>query len=404
MNKKKILLSTHSMRIGGVERSFAALLAALDYDKYDVDVFVYTHDGELMSLIPKQANLLPEKKSYSLFMSSFKSLVLNFQFGIILAKVIAKIHTKISESKVSNPENKQLNFYHQYLCKYVAWFLPKISNKEYDACFAFLHPNYFEYQKVKAKKYMAWIHTDFSFLIVDKNEELNMWQHYQSIAAISEAAKNAFASKFPELKDRLTVVENLLSKESVVQEAAAQNIDVELNLLPGQLAFCTVGRFTTAKNMDNIPAIAQKLKTLGMHFKWFLIGFGGDESLIRSKIKEYKVEDLVVILGKKNNPYPYIKACDVYIQPSRFEGKAVTVIEAQMLGKPVIITKYTTSSTQLKDGFDGVIVPMENEACAQAIFETVNNKELLQSIATNASNSDYSNAQEVNKLYQFTAS
>ncbi len=401
MKKKKILLSTHSMRIGGVERSFGALIEALDYDKYEVDVFVYTHDGELMNQIPKQANLLPEKKSYALFMSSLKSLLLNLKFGIIFGKILAKIHTKISESKIQNPDNKHLNFYHQYLCKYVAWFLPKISEKEYDACFAFLHPNYFEYQKVKAKKYMAWVHTDFTKLIVDKKEELRMWQHYSKIAVISEAAKDAFATQFPELNDKLTVVENLLSKEYIVKEAENIDVETELNLQKGQLAFCTVGRFTTAKNMDNIPEIAQKLKSLGLNFKWFLIGFGSDDALIRSKIAAHNAEDLVVILGKKNNPYPYIKACNVYIQPSRYEGKAVTVIEAQMLGKPVIITNYTTSSAQLKDGIDGVIIPMENDACAQAIFETVNNKELLSRIAAKAAQTDYSNAQEVNKLYRF---
>ena len=77
------------------------------------------------------------------------------------------------------------------------------------------------------------------------------------------------------------------------------------------------------------------------------------------------MQERVIILGKKNNPYPYMRACDLYVQPSRYEGKAVTVREAQLLGKPVVITNYATSASQLEDGADGVIVPMDNAGCAE---------------------------------------
>lgn len=83
------------------------------------------------------------------------------------------------------------------------------------------------------------------------------------------------------------------------------------------------------------------------------------------------MEKHVILLGKKENPYPYINACDVYVQPSRYEGKCISVREAQMLGKPVVITRYATSSSQLQDGVDGVIVPMENKGCANGAGGTV---------------------------------
>ena len=115
------------------------------------------------------------------------------------------------------------------------------------------------------------------------------------------------------------------------------------------------------------------------------------------------MEEHVMLLGKKSNPYPYIKACDVYVQPSRYEGKCVSVIEAQSLHKPVIITNYPTAKSQLKDGYDGVIVPLENDKCAQGIYNSLINKELLHTTSENTYKSNYSNYDSVNDLVRLSA-
>ena len=111
------------------------------------------------------------------------------------------------------------------------------------------------------------------------------------------------------------------------------------------------------------------------------------------------MQDYVIILGKKENPYPYIKKCDIYIQPSRYEGKCVAVREAQMLGKPVIITNYVTSGSQLEDGVDGIIVPMDNEGCADHIAEVIKNDELREVLKNNMATRDYTNSKEIEKIY-----
>ena len=161
----------------------------------------------------------------------------------------------------------------------------------------------------------------------------------------------------------------------------------------------SIGRFCTAKNFDNVPFICKLIRQQGLDVKWYLIGYGGDEALIRKNIREQGMEDHVIILGKKENPYPYIKACDVYVQPSRYEGKCVAVREAQMLGKPVVITNYATSASQLQDGVDGVIVPMDNGGCAAGIAALLRDKEALKRLSDTCRQRDYSNADEVNKLY-----
>ena len=70
------------------------------------------------------------------------------------------------------------------------------------------------------------------------------------------------------------------------------------------------------------------------NIKWYVVGYGGYEGRIKGIIAQNKLEDSFILLGKKTNPYTYIKACDLYVQPSRYEGKAVTVTEAKILGKP----------------------------------------------------------------------
>jgi glycosyltransferase involved in cell wall biosynthesis len=133
--------------------------------------------------------------------------------------------------------------------------------------------------------------------------------------------------------------------------------------------------------------------------RWYIIGFG-DEAPIRKAIAESGMEEHVILLGKKENPYPYIKACDIYVQPSRYEGKSVTVREAQMLCKPIIVTNYPTASSQIQNGVDGVIVPMDNEGCARGIANVITDTALQQRLIDYLSTHDYGNESEVEKIYK----
>ena len=160
-----------------------------------------------------------------------------------------------------------------------------------------------------------------------------------------------------------------------------------------------MGRYSDAKNFDNVPDICKSILETGIKVTWYIIGYGGEEGLIQKRIKEANMEQNVILLGKKSNPYPYIKGCDLYIQPSRYEGKAVTVREAQILHKPVVITNFATSASQLQDGYDGIIVPMKNEECAMKIVELLKDEKRMNQLIDNTYKNDYSNRQELEKLY-----
>ena len=259
-------------------------------------------------------------------------------------------------------------------------------------------PHYFVTEKVNAKKKIAWIHTDYSYLNLDIVSELKMWSAYDHIISISKDVTKAFLTKFPSLDNKIVLIENISSKAFI--ESQADMLEVSDEISAPDIKLLSIGRFCEAKNFDNIPEIAGIIKSKGIDFKWYIIGYGGDEQLIRSKIAEFNMEDTVIILGKKENPYPYIKACDIYVQPSRYEGKAVTVCEALLLNKPVVITDYPTARSQIKNGFDGIIVPLDNQGCANALAEIMTDKELLNKLVENMKNTNYSNESEIDKLYE----
>ena len=116
-------------------------------------------------------------------------------------------------------------------------------------------------------------------------------------------------------------------------------------------------------------------------------------------IDSLNIQNSFKLLGKKENPYPYIKACDFYIQPSRYEGKSIAVREAQIFSKPVVITDFSTAHSQLRDGVDGVIVPMNLVGASNGISEFIRNTSLQKQIVENTKKNDYVGKNEINKLY-----
>lgn len=396
---KKILIASHWMEIGGAERSLLALLDSIDYKKYEIDLFLCSHRGEFMKLINKHVNLLPEdKKAADIavpIINVFKHRNIDIFIGRLKGSIVSKIY-KIKHN-INKPSIVPIENSHRFTYKFI-----KMINKDitYDLAISFLEPHYIVANKVKAKKKIAWIHTDYSSIDLDIQEGYKIWSLYDNIIAISEDCRRNFLKKFPNLKDKIVLVENIISKDFLLEQSKLMDISDEINKNNREnIKLLSIGRFSGAKNFDNIPEICKIILENNINIKWYIIGYGSDEYLIKSKIREYEVEENVILLGKKENPYPYIKACDIYVQPSRYEGKAVAVREAQILNKPVVITDFPTSKSQLKDGFDGIIVPIDNQGCAEGICNLIKDKELQQRLIENTKITDYTNKQELEKIY-----
>ena len=422
--KKRIFIAIHYLEIGGAERSLIGLLNALDYTKYEVDLFVYEHRGEFMKMIPKQVNLLPEISSYAAIEKPLKEVIKSGHFGIALGRLLAKRRGKRFAQQ--HPGRESIAVF-QYVHTYVTPLLPSLHKYgEYDMAISFLIPHNIVRDKVKAKQKWAWIHTDYSFLEMNTEIELPVWSAYDKIVSISDDVTKGFLSKFPSLENKIILIENILSEQFVREQADDSlkfkdnslkckveslkcNVDglgpntlnphpSTLHLTPSTINLLSVGRFSYAKAFDRAVHICKAIIDKGIDIRWYIVGFGGEEEKIKKVIHETGMEERFILVGKQLNPYPFIKACDVYIQPSRYEGKAVTVREAQILCKPIVITNYATASSQVQDGIDGIIVPNDIEGAANGITAFLQNRQKQQELVVYLQNHHYGNEDEVKKI------
>ena len=433
---KRIFIAIHYLEIGGAERSLIGLLNALDYSKYAVDLFVYQHRGEFMPLIPKQVNLLPEIGSYAAIEKPMVEALKEGHIGIAIGRMLARWEGKRFAKKHRSKESIAV---FQYIHTYVAPFLPSLYKYgEYDLAISFLIPHNIVRDKVKAKQKWAWIHTDYSFLEMDTKVELPVWSAYDKIVSISEDVTKGFLTKFPSLENKILLMENILSEQFVREQAEVPidnynemfnyranrtqdqaclssdevppiitegNVQCSMfNEKEGSINLLSVGRYSYPKAFDRAVHICKQINYQlsilhsPLKIRWLIVGFGGEEAKIKKAIEETGMQEHFILLGKKLNPYPYIKACDIYVQPSRYEGKSVTVREAQILCKPVVITNYATASSQVQDGIDGIIVPNDVEGAAEGIAAFIQDKQKQQQIIGYLQTHHYGNEDEVKKL------
>lgn len=398
MSKPRIFINMHYMELGGAERALLGLLNALDTEKVDVDLFLNQHTGEFMPLIPQRINLLPERRGYNAIERSMLQVFKEGQYGVVWGRIKARwFHKKYYQTLNDIEKSFDSSSFH-YVAEYVQPYLQSLEDLgEYDLAISFLQPHNIVLNKVRAKKKIAWIHTDYSTVHINAELELPVWAGFDYIASISPDCTRSFLQTFPSLKSKIIEIENILSTSFIHRQADL--LDVTSEMPKNGLNLLSVGRYCHAKNYDNVPDITRQLVDKGFtDLRWYIIGFGGDEPLIRQRIAEAGMEDHVILLGKKDNPFPYIKACDVYVQPSRYEGKSVTVREAQVLCKPVIVTSYPTARSQVRNGVDGIIVPQDNEGCAAGMAQAIQNRDHLNALTAYLQENDYGNESEVEKV------
>lgn len=393
MNKPRIFINMHYMELGGAERALLGLLNAIDTKLVDVDLFLNQHTGPFMSMIPKKIHLLPEEPEYSVIEKPITECIRQRQWKIAWARTVARLkYKRYLKANNLSADGSATHYVFNETIKY----LPSLTKYgHYDLAISFLDPPHIVQEKVSASCKIEWIHTDFSYVKVDIPTTEYWWKQNDYIASISASVTQQFLQLYPSLKDKIIEIHNILSPTFVREQAVLTSIAPRSNMLN----ICSVGRISYQKNFESIPFIAKFLTNRGVNFHWQIVG-PGDSSSIVEAARQLGVSEFVEFVGAKDNPYPYINACDIYVQPSRYEGHSVTVREAQMLYKPVVITNYNTASNQVQSGVDGIICELENGAIADAIISLANNTDLYQSIVNYLHNHDYGNEEEVTKIYE----
>ena len=216
---------------------------------------------------------------------------------------------------------------------------------------------------------------------------------------VSNHTLNSFLNKFSMARSKCTVYYNPINKQEILDKAM---LPCEPEFDPVFLNLLTVGRVSTEKGQDMIPAVTRRLLDAGHNVRWYLIGDGDTRSKVEARIREYDIEDRVILLGTRTNPYPYMRACDIYVQPSYTEGYSTTICEAGMLGKAIVGTKPSGGIyDQITDGEDGLIVDATVEGLTDGILRLILDKALRHQFETNIQKKNFEGKREIQKFLAF---
>ena len=255
---------------------------------------------------------------------------------------------------------------------------------EYDLAVSYIqsYTAKFVVENVKTKRKVMFYHGS-----TDEFHDVNekAMQHFERIYCVSKGAQKAVQVFYQQYADKIDCLENYVDAESVRNKADEFVPDYPKD----KLILCSCGRITSIKGYDLAVGAAEILKKSGLDFKWYFVGDGVDRPKIESLISEKQLNDNIEITGLQDNPYPYIKNCDIYVQPSYEESYGLTIIEAQILEKLIVSTATVGGQSIINDGENGVIADINSESIAQKISLIYQDKALQKTIQNNLVKIDY---------------
>ncbi|HDR3888940.1 TPA: glycosyltransferase [Bacillus cereus] len=388
--KKDVLFVINNLNCGGAEKSLISLLNTMDYSRYNVDLFLFKHEGLFLNKIPKKVNVLEEPSEYQLFDMPIKAAIMKClrqgRLDIALSRVCAGYIFKSEKNKARCE---------QRVWRYLSKSLQNIS-KKYDVAIGYLEKNpvYFCIDKVNANKKIGFIHTDYDKLGMDPNIDMGYFRSLDHIVTVSEECANVLKQRFSIYNDKIGVIHNIVSP-STINKMSQEKVDLERK----GVKLVSVGRLSHEKGFDLAIEACKNLVGDGYEIKWYIIGEGEGRGKLEKMIEENHLQNHFLLLGLKENPYPYIREADIYVQPSRFEGKSIAIDEAKILHKPIVVTNFSTAKDQIKNEENGLMIDMDAHSLSEGIKKLIHNEELRNKLIKNLSDEELGTESEIKKLY-----
>lgn len=389
--KKKLLFVIDSLVCAGAEKSLVTLLSLLDYDRYDVDLQLISYGGEFQQYVPKEVNLLPPLEYFAFTSQSFKQQLLSLDFKKLAARIGYSI--AIRKKRLNHADRARL------LWEKTRSSIP-YSQKKYDVAIAYAHnyPTFYVAKRVNAVKKMAWVNVDLHLSEPNRSFQRGFYDKIDEIVAVSDSAYAQFGKCYPEYIERLSVVYDIIDDGFIGYMSEQEN---DVGIYAGENNLLTVARLNKPQKGYDIALDACRiLKERRICFKWYAIGRGDYRHEMERYIAEHGLQDTFILLGTKANPYPYFKACDLYVQTSRHEGFGLSIAEARILNKPVVTTEFDAVWNQMVQGKNGVVVPQNPVAVADAIEDLLKHPEKMKAISDYQKSEKKSNKEELEKFYQ----
>ena len=392
--KKKLLFVIDSLGIGGAEKSLITLLNCIDYSRFDVDLQLFSRGGAFEKYVPKNINILPNI-DYLSYCS--KSLVSTINPKYIISRLYYSL--KLRFNKTASHPDKAMMFWKSTKKSF------QKQIKQYDVAIAYSQgvPTFYVIDKVSANRKIAWVNA--SLLINGKTLDYNnkYYNKYNNIVAVSPTAKDVLNEKFKDLRHKFTIIADIIDPNTINQMASEFVSD--LRNRDNQVKILTVARLNNKhKGYDIALDVAKILNKRGVNFVWYAVGEGGFRAEMESFIIENDLTDKFILLGAKGNPYPYFKTCDLYVQTSRHEGFGLSIAEARIMNKPVVTTEFDAVWNQMINGKNGIVVPIDATAVADAIQDLIEHPEKMAAISDYQRTEKKGNIEELEKFYQLIES
>lgn len=387
--KKKLLFVIPSLGAGGAEKSLVNLLNLIDAERYEVDLFLFSTSGLFIKQLPNFVKVLPKSRTMETFQmplgKSVKQFLIKGNWIVAWNRLIfAQIQRRYKNNSLAE----------QYSWRYFSKAIKPLS-KEYDAAIGFLEKSsiYFVVDKIKADKKIGFIHNDYNQLCLDKIFDCHYFKYLSHIATVSDACVAVLRKQFPEYNEKVCLIRNIVSAELIKSLASLENPQINPN------SIVSIGRLHSQKGFDLAVQAAAILKAKNISFHWYIIGEGSERPHLEALIQQYSLQDCFTLLGLRENPYPYIRQAEVFVQCSRYEGKSIALDEAKILAKPIVVTNFSTAKDQIENGVNGLIVEMNPEALSNGILRYFGDSIFREKIVSQLKSENNGTEQEIEKLY-----
>ena len=396
---KRILFVYDRMMTGGTTSALLAFLQEIDRTEYQVDLLLFDHSGEFMDAIPEHIRLLPEAKKPSRFPVAKRKILRTLFNGSALRSLLA--YWKYRGTPKGNLRNILMHFGMKAQVG-----ISRKMEETYDVAIGFIEgwaSWYVLSNKVRAEKKIAWIHPDYekSYLIPEADRKY--FSRADAIVTVANNCRINMQNAFPELKEKVWCIENIVSPELTRLRAQEQIPEKDWEACN----LCTVARCDIAvKGLDRMLSAMEKLRDEGLlaGVKWHLIGGGGDFESFSRTVEEKGLGEHIVLYGMRKNPMPYVKNCDLFVLASRYEGKPVSVEEALCLGVPCLVTEYASAYEQIRQEENGLVVANSEEGLYQGLKQILTDRTLLDKLKQGAQCGPKAGADQMEKLYELLRS
>ena len=376
--QKHILFVISSFRWGGINRSLQSWLKMIDPADYDVDLFVMVHSGNYDGAFT-HCRLLPSDKRLEALIDQSP-----LRHGVAKMRSLSlKAINKISKGRLQHHVYKKVGN-------------SLIDKKRYDAVIAWGEgaPTIFTSYIVHPNK-IAWIHCDYTNYTNGPTER-NVYGKFKSIVCVSKYTRKTFLSYYPEMEHKVHTIYNILDVEEIRQKAM-EPMDIEYDKTKFNIV--SVGRVSHVKRFSAIPAIAKKLVDAGCDFQWYIVGpysIDDEYNKIVNDIKELGLENKVILVGGKINPYPYIANANLLVSTSISEAAPYVVLEAFILGKPVVTADFGSASEFVVDGDNGFVFKFDE--FPTKICDLLKSHEQITALTNNLAHYKYNNLSVANAI------